>query len=233
MYKWMQEERGRKYDRQLRLFAAACARRLWPLLGEEGRRSVETSERYADGLAGPVELLEASQRSSRESGSWSVSPTEPGRAFRRARAALEARLLAAQAARGGSSGDSAAWALIRHAPVAAKRASLTTGSAAQATARERLAQLALLRDVLGNPFRPVQVDPSWLAWHGGAVKNLAAAVYEERELPSGHLDAARLAVLADMLEEAGCSDPYILGHLRSPGPHVRGCWPLDLLLQKA
>jgi hypothetical protein len=54
-------------------------------------------------------------------------------------------------------------------------------------------------------------------------------VYEERELPSGHLDAARLAVLAGVLEEAGATDPRLLGHLRSPGPHVRGCFALDAL----
>jgi hypothetical protein len=68
--------------------------------------------------------------------------------------------------------------------------------------------------------------------HGGA-SGLARPVRNERELPSGHLDPARLAVLADMLEEAGCTDADLLGHLRGPGPHVRGCWPLDLLLQRA
>jgi hypothetical protein len=41
---------------------------------------------------------------------------------------------------------------------------------------------------------------------------------------------ATSAVLADMLEEAGCSDPQLLGHLRSPGPHVRGCFAVDALL---
>jgi hypothetical protein len=78
----------------------------------------------------------------------------------------------------------------------------------------------------------VAVNPAWLAWHGGAIVKLAQAVYEQRELPSGHLDTARLAVLADMLEEAGCTDAQMLGHLRSGGPHVRGCWALDLLLGK-
>jgi hypothetical protein len=93
-------------------------------------------------------------------------------------------------------------------------------------------QAALLHDIFGNPFRPAAVDPAWLAWHGGAIPNLAQTVYEERELPSGHLDAARLAVLADMLEEAGCADAQLLGHLRGPGPHVRGCFAVDLLLGK-
>ena len=60
----------------------------------------------------------------------------------------------------------------------------------------------------------------------------AQAAYEERELPSGHLSPTRLAVLADALEEAGCRDADLLAHLRAPGPHVRGCWALDLLLGK-
>ena len=61
---------------------------------------------------------------------------------------------------------------------------------------------------------------------------LAQAAYDQRELPSGTLDTARFVVLADGLEEVGCADADILGHLRGPGPHVRGCWALDLLLGK-
>ena len=64
------------------------------------------------------------------------------------------------------------------------------------------------------------------------VNSLVEAAYQERDLPSGHLDPARLAVLSDALEDAGCTDAAILDHLRGPGPHVRGCWALDLLLAK-
>jgi hypothetical protein len=49
---------------------------------------------------------------------------------------------------------------------------------------------------------------------------------------SRHFDPACLARLADALEDAGCTDPELLGHLRSPGPHVRGCWAVDLVLGK-
>ena len=62
---------------------------------------------------------------------------------------------------------------------------------------------------------------------------LARVAYDQRELPSGTLDVARLAVLADALEEAGCTDADLLGHLRGPGPHARGCWAVDLLLGKS
>ena len=62
--------------------------------------------------------------------------------------------------------------------------------------------------------------------------SLAQAAYDQRILPIGHLDPARLAVLSDALEETGCTDAELLGHLREPGPHVRGCWALDLILAK-
>ncbi len=89
-------------------------------------------------------------------------------------------------------------------------------------------QAAFFRDIVGNPFRPVALAPAWLT---PTVTNLATAAYEERELPSGHLDPARLAVLADALEEAG-ADQALLAHLRSPGPHIRGCHVVDLLLDR-
>jgi hypothetical protein len=64
------------------------------------------------------------------------------------------------------------------------------------------------------------------------VVQLARAAYEERILPAGHLDPARLAVLADALEEAGCDNTEMLAHLRSPGPHVRGCYVIDAIMSK-
>lgn len=96
----------------------------------------------------------------------------------------------------------------------------------------RRSQAALLRDLFGDPFRqPPAVDPAWLTWNDGTLRKLAAAAYEHRFLPSGHLDPARLALFADALEDAGCrTDAEILTHLRGEGPHVRGCWAVDLLL---
>jgi hypothetical protein len=61
---------------------------------------------------------------------------------------------------------------------------------------------------------------------GGTVPKLAAAIYEERAFD-------RLPVLADALEDARCADAAILGHCRSGGEHVRGCWVVDLVLGKA
>jgi hypothetical protein len=105
-------------------------------------------------------------------------------------------------------------------------------NANEAYLAEQSDQAALLRDLFGTPFRPVALDPSWLAWEGGTVVRLAQAAYDNRKLPEGHLEPDRLAVLADALEDAGCTHADLLGHLRSPGPHVRGCWAVDLLLGK-
>jgi hypothetical protein len=98
--------------------------------------------------------------------------------------------------------------------------------------QQQQAHCALLRDIFGNPFRQLAIDSAWFQWNDGIVPRLAAAIYEDRRLPEGTLDTGRFAVLADALEEAGCANEEILGHLRGPGPHVRGCWVIDLLLGK-
>jgi hypothetical protein len=85
----------------------------------------------------------------------------------------------------------------------------------------------LLRDIYGNPFHPVRPMQRWLTADTLA---LARAAYEERVIPSGALDRARLGVLADAMEEAGCLDQAILDHLRGLGPHVRGCFVVDAVL---
>jgi hypothetical protein len=86
---------------------------------------------------------------------------------------------------------------------------------------------ALLRCIFGNPFRPApSLAPAVLAWNGGTVPKLAAAIYEERAFD-------RLPILADALEDAGCTDADILGHCRGGGEHVRDCWVVDLVLGKA
>jgi hypothetical protein len=86
-----------------------------------------------------------------------------------------------------------------------------------------------LREIFGRPLHPSSIEPTWIT---PVVTSLSTAAYEQRILPSGELVPERLAVLSDALEEAGCDDADILTHLRSPGPHVRGCWVVDLLLGK-
>jgi hypothetical protein len=95
---------------------------------------------------------------------------------------------------------------------------------------ESAALADLLRDIFGPlAFRPVTLTPSCST---PQVVALAQAAYEHRDLPSGHLELARLAVLADALTDAGCEDATLLEHLRGGQLHVRGCWALDQLLGK-
>ena len=82
--------------------------------------------------------------------------------------------------------------------------------------------LSYLRDIFGNPFRPVALDP---AWRTANVVGIAQSIYEERAFD-------RLPILADALEDAGCTNADMLNHCRQPGDHVRGCWPVDLVLGK-
>jgi hypothetical protein len=89
---------------------------------------------------------------------------------------------------------------------------------------EEQVQSGLLRDIVGSAVRPA-IQGAWLSSYGGTVRGLAEAIYEERAFD-------RLPILADALEEAGCTDEALLGHLRGPGPHVMGCWALDLILGK-
>jgi hypothetical protein len=99
---------------------------------------------------------------------------------------------------------------------------------------ERAYQCDVLRDIAGDPFRPPPpLAPAVLAWGGELVVRLAQAAYEDRVLPSGDLDPARLAVLADALEDAGCTEAELLGHLRGRGPHVPGCWAVDSISGRA
>ena len=79
---------------------------------------------------------------------------------------------------------------------------------------------ALARDVFGNQFYRVAFNPGWRT---ADVVGLARAIDHE-----GVFD--RLPFLADALIDAGCADAAVLAHCRSAGPHVRGCWVVDLVL---
>jgi hypothetical protein len=200
-------------DRKLRLFAAACCRRAWTLLGAGGRAAVEASERFADGSASEAELraaIEANRGCHDTTARAAVDYAAVG-AWRPA-VALLAAVCGHQPRTDPSPADSAVLARER--------------------ASQERAQADLLRCVLGPlPFRPSPpLPPAVLAWNDGTVRRLAQAAYEERQLPEGTLDAARLALLADALLDAACEDEELMAHCRGSGPHVRGCWAVDLIL---
>lgn len=90
--------------------------------------------------------------------------------------------------------------------------------------REQAVHARLLREVRGNPYRPVALLPSWRTCD---VSLLAQNIYDTR-------DFSALPILADALQDAGCNSDELLNHLRDPNaPHVRGCWALDLVLGKS
>ncbi len=85
--------------------------------------------------------------------------------------------------------------------------------------------LELIRDIFGNPFRPSTIAPERPTWNNGTVPKLAQTIYDDRRYDI-------MPILGDALEDAGCTDVQILDHCRGPGPHVRGCWVVDLILGK-
>jgi hypothetical protein len=203
--------RGKASDRKLRLFPVACCRLMWSQLpGQRIRRLVEVAERFADGLATAKGLRAARSAAEGVWDEWRTVGTPLEWPFH-AYAAL----------------------VVGEVPIHLHRlcgpGNLTTMSVYRARAARRARQQAMLRDLFGNPFRPATLDPGWLT---PDVLTLAQAAYDHRTLPAGTLDPARLALLADALEDAGCDNADLLGHLRGPGPHVRGCWSLDLILGK-
>jgi hypothetical protein len=83
--------------------------------------------------------------------------------------------------------------------------------------------MCLLKEIAGNPFRPVEFDS---AWRTVDVMLLARGIYDEKAFD-------RMPILADAMQDAGCESAEILNHLRDPhATHVRGCWALDLVLEK-
>jgi hypothetical protein len=100
-------------------------------------------------------------------------------------------------------------------------ASAAQADGASTTPQEERAYCDLLREVV--PFRLVRVRHAWLRFGDGCVTRLARAVADEGRFED-------LPVLADALEDAGCADALLLGHLRSPGPHLRACWAVDAIL---
>jgi hypothetical protein len=205
--------------RKWQLFACACCRRIWHLLAKQPeafRQLLEMCEQAAEGLLTSEQLQDA----------WEsyeiVSADGSDETF---------AVLAA-------TGEFRGWHLQMAQQMAAAAAtgqpdSFHLDPTIPAVAAELKAQTNLIRCIIGNLFRPVTISPAVLAWNDSLVVRLAQAAYEERHLPEGTLDIGRLAVLADALEEAGCNDADILGHLRGPGPHLRGCWPVDLCLGKS
>jgi hypothetical protein len=203
-------------NRKLRLFACACCRLLGDVLkGEAAYSALAVAEDYADGRTSHDALLAARQAARPTAIDWSDMAGHCARV-----AVLRAT-------------HEQAWQAAHKAASVAREAMSNCKLKGDAYVDAILAvdqgELDLLRDIF-NPFRSLALDRAWLTT---TCQGLAQAAYDNPILPSGRLEPDRLGILADALEEAGCTDADLLAHLRSPRPHVRGCWPVDLILGKS
>jgi hypothetical protein len=216
MLSWL-ERRMLTDQRRLRLFVCGCCRLAWPALQPAVRALVEAAEDAAD--RGPLDR-----------------PNFPPLCSRSHDALLELHRLRL------SELEEEVRSLATRALAGADKKCAVRARALCPPATP-FAQASVLRELFGNPIRKPRVVGAslhgrvamasprgkplfireWLDWHGGLVRQLARAIHEERAYD-------RLPILADALEDAGCDDAEVLGHLRGPGPHARGCWVLDLIL---
>ncbi|HEV3260392.1 MAG TPA: hypothetical protein VG013_26285 [Gemmataceae bacterium] len=225
--------RGKVSSRKLRLFAVACCRQVWQFLAHEGsRKGVSVAERYADGLATELDRQAASAAVPACYSYGDEAPTDP----------RNIDVFGTEAVANALFGDGDHPSLPTYATtcaIAAARASANTlayaagvAAAADKEAASRTADYAyeaelrqrskVVRDIFGNPFRPVVADA---AWRTTKVVGVAQAIYGERAF-------GRMPELAAAFEEAGCTNHNVLQHCRQADSHARGCWVLDLILDK-
>ena len=195
---------GRTRDRKSRLFACACCRMVWPLLTDRrSRLAVLRLEEYADGTRDDKRLTDI----------YNIANAAYIESYRKVGcltgSTLAARVAAFAAT--GWHGTAATCAVL----------ALEAASGTERPITQRL-ETALLRDIFGNPFRPITFSSSWRT---DTAVTLARQMYESREFSA-------MPILADALQDAGCDNEDILSHCRGPGPHVRGCWVIDLVLGK-
>lgn len=214
---WLLDNSGEVSDRKLRLFAVACCRDIWPMLDDKrSRRAVEVAERFADGEASIEELNAARLDSRSAKHEASIASTRDAysaatcTAARSAKsAALDTYLNSIWAAAWAASGsviwlDSAAPGLIDNRNKKVKHFA------------------AIYRDIVLDPSRPVVFDPRWRT---SDVVAIARGIYDDRAFD-------RMPILVDALMEAGCDSEDIIQHCLGSGPHARGCWVVDLILEK-
>jgi hypothetical protein len=206
--------RGKGSDRKFLLFACACCRRIWPYLpNAEARRFVEVTERRADQILRPGDEAAGDEFSDAD---YDRSTGYHDYVYSYATGAVD------------QLGHQDAWEAASGSSHPAGYAELTaTGALAQVPTsgiHKRLRpQADLLRDIFGNPFHPVVLDPAWLT---ADVLLLARGIYEERAFD-------RMPILADALQDAGCDNEDVLNHCRDAKQvHVSGCWVVDLVLGK-
>ncbi|VTR91971.1 Uncharacterized protein OS=Sorangium cellulosum (strain So ce56) GN=sce5710 PE=4 SV=1 [Gemmata massiliana] len=193
-------------DRKWRLVLCACSRRIRKQMTEDRSRiALDLSERFADGLISDEELGAVGAAAQI---AWVEVSRKYGDSLQRAAAAAAA--YSSQRFICDNDRSNAMGAVAEAFPKAARRTV------------EQCAQAQIIRDIFGNPFRPVIFSPDWRT---PTATTLASQMYESR-------DFGAMPILADALQDAGCDSDDVLNHCCGSGPHVRGCWVVDLVLGK-
>ena len=212
---------GLSGERKERLLAVACCRLALASYPDQRLEGVlRMAEEYADGRATAAELREARPEADRVHIDLVLKAyeREPGSFEMQMRVASAVSIAAEEAGFADESVSRVVSALsdspFRPYKEYARR---------EANAKSRVAHL--LRCIFGNPFHRPAIDPAVLKWHDGTVGRMAQGIYGDHAF-------ARLSILADALLDAGCDDGALIAHCRSNGPHVRGCWAVDLILGK-
>lgn len=246
--------RGTADLRKLRLFTASVCQRVRPLLAKEHAQKCgqlpDVLERLADGRARDREWQAALSRARSASLDAAHSIAHPGEVEYYVMASAAEALQHADKPQyaGHAAARAAGYAALARTPDAAvqvisarwaneqwlgrfqwqhdEEAVTRTPTYAAAYAQERGLQADLLRDVFGTPFRPPALSEALRTWKGGTILTTAQRLYDRREFEF-------LPFVAELLQEAGCDEAELLDHLRSPGPHLRGCWALDLIMGKS
>jgi hypothetical protein len=208
----------RASPRKLRLFACACCRRaLNPFVPPFVLRAVAAAEAFADGALGARDLARVRRAVERAAGPTGRAELRDGTFYFREIFGTCLAVCHSGELPGGVA------ELARDAAHAAASAAADASPAPRGSAEwhsERAGQADLFRDIFGDPFHPTRLDPAWLTSDVSAV---ARGIYASRAFSA-------MPVLADALQEAGCTDDTVLHHCREPREHARGCWVLDLLL---
>jgi hypothetical protein len=194
----------------MRLLACAFTRLSWDRFPDDrSRQCVEVLEQFADGACPEQVLNEARRILSQLAQQNSANSLNQRGQYAPASWAIRRAVCTAQAA---------GFTDPRRA------ADMAIASSHEGTVDSTIQHHAVIAEILGPQFLP-KVAPAWLVWNDGTVRKLAQTVYDDRRYDL-------LPILADALEEAGCGNADMLAHCRGPGPHVRGCWVVDLLLGK-
>ena len=209
--------------RKVRLFAAACCRRAEHLLTDpRSRAALDAIEHYVDGRLTKKRLEKAAYDAGQVTWDLDAAPEN----------VTDGRMQAASAACSAADDiqdhftDAAEVASQVASAVGAAAASPDEDTDAYKTAEEieEAYQADLIRDIFGNPFRTVTLNPAWLT---SDVLALAQGIYDERAYD-------RMPILADALQDAGCENDEVLTHCCDQhATHVRGCWVVDLVLGRA